>query len=412
MAHLEQRYRTWYVTLTVPADLREHFGKAKLFQSLKTPDKRIAEVRAGQLVSQWKAQFLHLRGITNPQHLEATKWKQELREKADDPEQLAIATEFLIERTKQLEATKGSQTADDFFGLATDTRTVSSAYFEQWKAQIDLAPRTKDQMFKDVGLLVTRFSAIESITKKAVKAWMEELDKNGKGSASQKRILSFCRNYWKYLQAHDVVPVELDPFSGVLTISKVKKTAGSSWLPFSPAEVVALWKKAGDKGDTQLQDLILLGAYTGARIEELCALRVADITNTVFRIRASKTTAGNRDVPIHSALTSLVKRLKQEAQDEYLISGLTFNKYGDRSNAIGKRFGRLKKGAGHPDSLVFHSIRKTFTTELENAGVPENVTADIVGHEKPSITYGLYSGGNKYEVMKDAIELARYPFPG
>ena len=101
--------------------------------------------------------------------------------------------------------------------------------------------------------------------------------------------------------------------------------------------------------------------------------------------------------------------MKEASRDSYLLSGLTFNKYGDRSNAIGKRFGRLKKSLGFPDKKVFHSIRKTVVTLLEDAGVSENLTADIVGHEKPRITYGLYSGGHSIERMKEAIEKVRYP---
>ena len=34
------------------------------------------------------------------------------------------------------------------------------------------------------------------------------------------------------------------------------------------------------------------------------------------------------------------------------------------------------------------------STKLEQADVSESVTADIVGHEKKTITYGLYSGGS------------------
>jgi hypothetical protein len=34
---------------------------------------------------------------------------------------------------------------------------------------------------------------------------------------------------------------------------------------------------------------------------------------------------------------------------------------------------------------------------LENAGVVENVAADIIGHDKPTMTYGLYSGGNSFK---------------
>ena len=59
---------------------------------------------------------------------------------------------------------------------------------------------------------------------------------------------------------------------------------------------------------------------------------------------------------------------------------------------------------------MFHSIRKTVVTLLEDAGVSENLTADIMGHEKPRITYGLYSGGHSMASMKEAIEKIPYPF--
>ena len=41
---------------------------------------------------------------------------------------------------------------------------------------------------------------------------------------------------------------------------------------------------------------------------------------------------------------------------------------------------------------------------LENAGISENLAADIVGHEKPRITYGLYSGGASTDVKIKAIK--------
>ena len=43
---------------------------------------------------------------------------------------------------------------------------------------------------------------------------------------------------------------------------------------------------------------------------------------------------------------------------------------------------------------MFHSFRKTVVTLLEQTCISENLAADIVGHEKPKITYGLYSGGS------------------
>ena len=88
---------------------------------------------------------------------------------------------------------------------------------------------------------------------------------------------------------------------------------------------------------------------------------------------------------------------------------MSANKYGDRSNAIGKRFGRLKSRLGFGGDLVFHSIRKTVATELENAGVAEAIAADILGHDKNTMTYGLYSGGNRLGVKLEAIEKVDHP---
>jgi integrase len=300
---------------------------------------------------------------------------------------------------------------------------LTSELFTEWQVQLTLAAKSKDQAIKDVQLLTKRFATLEEVTKSGVRKWMDDIAKSGKGIASQKRILSFCRNYWKYLQSHDAAPSDLDPFHGVLTLSKGKNgnnRVKASNLPYSPAEVVKLWETAKQRKvgraknapfDTQLADLIMLGAYTGARIEELCSLKVSEVAEDSFRITDSKTEAGHREVPIHSALLPVIRRLVKDSSDGYLLSGLTFNKYGDRSNAIGKRFGRLKESLGFSEAHTFHSLRSTLITLLENAGVSENLAADIVGHEKPRITYGLYSGGATLAVMKEALERIAYPLP-
>jgi integrase len=70
----------------------------------------------------------------------------------------------------------------------------------------------------------------------------------------------------------------------------------------------------------------------------------------------------------------------------------------------------MKTKMGYSDRYVFHSIRKTLTTMLENAGVTENIAADIVGHEKPRITYGLYSGGASLDTKRKALQKISYKF--
>jgi integrase len=220
-------------------------------------------------------------------------------------------------------------------------------------------------------------------------------------------MLSCWRSYWRYLESVSAVQPNSWPFAGAV-VRKTPKGQKRKIGAYTPAQVVALWKEAGKREDGPLADLIALGAYTGARIEELCSLKWADIGTQSFHIRDAKTGAGIREVPIHPALRKLLARLKSTASDEYLLPGLTFNKYEDRSNAIGKRFGRLKASMGYGRSHVFHSLRHTLVTMLEDAGVPENTAADIVGHEKPRITYGLYSAGASLATKAEKLALVKY----
>ena len=57
---------------------------------------------------------------------------------------------------------------------------------------------------------------------------------------------------------------------------------------------------------------------------------------------------------------------------------------------------------------MFHSFLKTVVTLLEQAGISENLAVDIVGHEKPRITYGLYSGGLSLEQKLKTINSINY----
>lgn len=411
--NIEQRGNTWYATLHVPEDVRHKIGKSKFFESLKTTDKRAAEPRRDALIAKWKAQIAEARGQSDPFLEAALMWRKEYAEN----EHPIVVREFIEEEAKKVAERQGPEVGKTFYALATGIQTPMDAFYSDWASHLTQAPKTIDQMKKDVRRMIDKFVSVEAVTKPAVMEWVKELMKDtptrqGYSYSSLDRMFKFCRNFWRYLQEIEKADPEKQPF---VLPSFAKKANGSKtkgadgWEPFEPSEVVTLLDAATEKEDHELADLIRLGMYSGARIEELCALKVTDCTDEVLKITDSKTDAGIRRVPLHSELVEVVKRLKEASKDGYLLSGLTFNKYGDRSNAIGKRFGRLKKSLGFPDKKVFHSIRKTVVTLLEDAGVSENLTADIVGHEKPRITYGLYSGGHSVERMKEAIEKVRYP---
>ena len=152
-----------------------------------------------------------------------------------------------------------------------------------------------------------------------------------------------------------------------------------------------------------LKDLITLGAYTGCHIEELCSLKLINVYSDKVEIVDAKTEAGWRTVPLHRHIAQMVARLVHTSSNEYLLSELTLNKYGNRSNAIDKKFGRHKKQLGYGEDHVFHSLRKGFAAQLENANVPVTVVARLMGHEIEGQTFGNYSDGLALDGLKEAI---------
>ncbi len=417
--HIERRRNLWYATLHIPAKLRPRLGRMKFIQSLGTADKRKAEYLAAPIIAGWKAQLRQTAGEPDGLHQEAMRWRHALGSMPEGSEERETLEAVLIGRAEQLEEGGTSEAeAVRFARVALGTELPTQPLYAEWSEALGgsgLGQKNIDQMRKDVALMVRKFATLQQITTKAVKAWVKELADSGVTGSSRKRVLYGCRRFWKHVQHEEHISEDLEPFKvphdPYGNTSKTSKKGTPEREPFAPAEVCALWQQARDKADQPLADLIALAAYTGARIEEICSLKVADVSPNAFRIEDAKTSAGNRQVPIHAAIRGLVGRLIESSTDGYLLSGLTFNKYDDRSNAIGKRFGRLKTAAGHGEAKVFHSIRKTVTTLLENAHVPENITADIVGHEKKTITYGLYSGGASLTVKAKALAKLVYPFP-
>ena len=283
MAYLEKRRNLYYALLTIPEDVREKFGgKLRFVQSLGSPIKSVAEREAAPLIGKWKAMIEEARGNTNALTEEALRWQRHLQTQQQAARSndstyttgLDVLRDQLYDRTLEISTAKGDDAAQRFRAIAEGTAHLSNEHFASWKAQLSMAAKSKDQAIKDVEQLITRFTTIDEITKSNVKKWMDEITKKGKGIASQKRILSFSRNYWKFLQSCDAVAADLDPFHGVLSISKGKRSTGKqggSNLPYSAEEVVTLWDAARMRRigkarnapyDTQLANLILLGAYT------------------------------------------------------------------------------------------------------------------------------------------------------
>lgn len=164
--------------------------------------------------------------------------------------------------------------------------------------------------------------------------------------------------------------------------------------------------------------LILTLLYTGMRPAEAVALSWADVdlekkeihvkaakeSGTHNKIKAPKTEAGNRVIPIHSKLLPLLTEAPRAKCGRVFVNEAG-NPHNENSlRRLWENFKRnmdIEMGAKvyrneivesvlAPD-LVLYCLRHTFCTDLQNAGVPLNVAKDLMGHSDIQTTANIYT---------------------
>ena len=199
---------------------------------------------------------------------------------------------------------------------------------------------------------------------------------------------------------------------------KEAKTGATRWLPYRVEELNKLF--AGDP-PSELRWIMLVGLFSGARLNEICQLRTEDVQRengvhyfnigTEHEGQRVKSEAGFRHVPIHSALIKAgILDYHKRLEPGQLWPGL---KPGGPDRKLSwyttRQFTAYRREVGITRSRVnFHSLRKTFVTCLDNAGVAQGDVAALVGHER-GFSFDRYSGGKSLLALKEIVERVSYP---
>lgn len=335
-----------------------------------------------------------------------------------DMEAASIAEEYYLSDTEHTEARTIIHNPTVYKPRSPITPSMIEAWVKHLATQID-TEKTRDSHKARVEK-ISKFLTTEG-TPLNFDTIHKFVEKQGGARQTLLNYLWSGRDFWKWAikynaQFRELFAGQQCPFDGH-ELPKVGKEAGEPWIPFTRKEVEDLHKKAKDAGKDELVNLIAFSAYTGARIEEIGRIEPGDTIFDQtgepigFHIPKAKSVAGVRDVPLHPSLVPLYKLLCEQApvNDGYLFKGGR-NKYNIRLDRLGKQFGRLKTKAEFSKLHVFHSIRKTTTTELHRSGVGLEVLPYIVGHETKSFTLSVYSGGCSFEQKQKAIQLLHFDF--
>jgi len=209
-----------------------------------------------------------------------------------------------------------------------------------------------------------------------------------------------------------------NPFKG----QKLKKEKGKKKCPFKKDQVSTILTALSKMSKTSALDKTrywgtLIAIYTGARRNEVASLLPDDIKYDkgsdcwYFNItdeeesKKLKTEAAYRLVPVHPALLELglldyvshareviAKNPKAGDHPTRLLYALTYTDEG-----WGRKLGRWFNETLLPEldlkttKLTLHSLRHSFITYLNNAGVEGSTIKSLVGHEQGTVTFGKYA---------------------
>ena len=209
-----------------------------------------------------------------------------------------------------------------------------------------------------------------------------------------------------------------NPLAGMKVMTGSAKEAR---LSFDRSDLVALLDHEALRKEARNHQwrywIPLLGRYTGARLEELCQIRIDDFIEQqgiqCIRIDDScegqnlKNTGSRRVLPIHPTLIEQgllqhVESVKATGVDR-LFPDLEAVR-GKLGHAPSKWFGRYKTKLGITDTRkTFHSFRHTFIDDLRDAAVQDSLIKRMVGHEDSSVTFGIYGSRTPIAAMREAL---------
>jgi integrase len=440
-SYLQKRRQGWYVRVAVPQGLVPVIRKRHIVRSLQTRDVEVARKRRWPALAQIQTELADQAGReddpfwTPPwQNVDPVSEGLTAREDwlaADD--QIRDSNTRYTEReelehvfhdwAEEIEKKQGPDAAKAFWQIATSRTPMLRIVAEQWLADIrgTILEQTLGQHRFAVQLFLQQNPKVRFVgdaDRRRAGRFVSTI-KSDRSQKTVNRIVSSLSACWKWMKRRGLA--ESNPWEGQGEYRRRNK--GKPKRPFDKDELLKLLSTdpataVGPRYGPAIQDLVRLGLMTGARLNELCALAVADVEDRhAVRIGESKTEAGKRVIPVHDVVWPIVQRRREEAvragsnQPQAPLFPELPPQGPDRKRSwyLSKKFTVFRRRVLGADNTVdFHSLRRTFATYLEQAqrqslDVNPGIIAELMGHEKGTLALSLYSGGYRIEHLQAAI---------
>lgn len=419
---------TYHALVMVPKDVRSIIGRSKFIRSTKHKSLKNAQIAAAPWVAEWWQQIQQAR--ENPDAALERMAKLMALKKEQEAYKEYVYVEHGIEPDGTPSSrgwTEAEHTIDYYLdGLDQNTKPSDVKRMKELYYGLEGIPlglfidswlddnysnkphKTIQEARTAVNRVIEYFPTLADLTIRNRDKWLKT---ETRAVASVQKTIGFVRNYYKWLKLNQHVGAsEANPFVADEIMLSQKLKEKEEYKPFEMFELAEIKQAVRDMGDERLLRYIEIAQWTGMRLAEIAQLSGKSIITRdgveCIRVKDdAKTKAGSgRLIPIAKTLADRVSLKELPEPPPPVLNKRTKKLVPYAGVDVGKKFGRLKTKLGYGPLHVFHSIRKTCTTHFEQAEVAEGITADIVGHKKQTMTYGLYSGGTSVEQRKQAVD--------
>ena len=247
---------------------------------------------------------------------------------------------------------------------------------------------------------------------------------------TQKHINSKITGFWNYLidEYPDFVGTNVFRKKSQQTSSTKQKDRKESFtdddihLIFNPRTFLpSIFENQYSNIQYPYYWVVILGCFTGARIEELCMMRVKDIIKIdgvwAYRIMEEgeygdeetrvKNSYSERNLPIHPVLIDTLGFIKYVKQMNKLGHERVFHELTKKGSKFQKNVGvffndRYLKKIGLKDGIrkvSFHSFRHSVETHLTNQNVNPRFIDFLQGHSQKGMGGNVYMKGITIDVL-------------
>ncbi|MFC8597173.1 tyrosine-type recombinase/integrase [Isoptericola sp. NPDC057191] len=302
------------------------------------------------------------------------------------------------------------------------------AFGESWRTELRHGPLTEADVAATLRLHVypgLGHLRVDEVTHRDAMGFMRRLEQTDLAPSTQGKIDSQVRALFGAVVADGWR--DLSPFARVnrVRLSRAQTRRQDEHVP-SAAEALHLADLARDEGRLDVWAFIRLAVGTGLRGGELVGLSVdeldypqptrLEVTHQLqrragggFYLCPPKTEAGLRTVPLAPAVAETLAVLTAQRsphevtlpwvergteRGERTVGLLLSGRYGPapvHESVMARAVRALAERAGLPGRVTAHSLRKTYTTILGDAGVPLKVIDTVTGHESSGLTLGVYT---------------------